>query len=84
MISRLKLQAMVARGTRAIAWGSSTAVTQSTAAGLHCDVVVADTSNLSCSLATAGDYLPCKRWDNFYDSSKADEYKFTLSTTGRE
>jgi len=61
--------------------GSSTAVTQSTAAGLHCDVVVADTSDPSCSLATAGDYLPCKRWDNFYDSSKADEYKFTLSTT---
>ena len=40
--------------------GSITAVTQSTAAGLHCDVVVADTSDSSCSLATAGDYLPCK------------------------
>jgi hypothetical protein len=35
----------------------------------------------TCSYATAGDHLPCKKWTNFYDSSKADEYKFTLRTT---
>ena len=81
MISRLKLQAMIAQNLpAAIAWEAVLLLLR-VQPQVCCDVVVADTSDSSCSLATAGDYLPCKRWDNFYDSSKADEYKFTLSTT---
>ena len=61
--------------------GTSAAVTTNMAKGLHCDAYVADTSDASCTYATSGDYLPCMKWDNFYDEDKADAYKFTLRTT---
>ena len=63
---------------------SSTALASNTAKGFHCDAYVADISDSTCTYDTAGDYLPCKKWNNFYDSSKADEYQFSLSMTGSD
>ena len=62
--------------------GTPFLVNANTAKGLQCDAYVASSStDTSCTYATSGSYLPCKKWTNFYDSTKADEYKFTLTMT---
>ena len=72
---------MIARGTRAIAWEALLLLlrVQRRFASRRCCCRYV---RLILLARDCGRYLPCKRWDNFYDSSKADEYKFTLSTTG--
>ena len=62
--------------------GTPSLVNANTAKGLQCDAYVASSStDTSCTYATSSDYLPCKKWTNFYDSTKGDDYKFTLTMT---
>ena len=62
--------------------GTPSLVNANTAKGLQCDAYVASSStDTSCTHATSSDYLPCKKWTNFYDSTKGDDYKFTLTMT---
>ena len=58
---------------------------ENTANGLKCEVFVKSNENShNCDYNSAGSYLPCKKWDNFFDAKKSSDVQTSLSLVNEQ
>ena len=72
-------------GTSSSCFGNTVDVDANVALGLKCEVLVKPANDENCTYNLATPYFPCKKWDNFFESSKSPaELRTYLSLTDKD